>query len=252
MTTTWNRAQTERHQELAGLWQRAGSLSATETGRLCELVVAILSRCAKMNLATTDHEFEDLIHAYVEERILLKLLTDPAKFRTQMPVNHGALIAFFQRFVISLARKSESRVAQQAETMETETGEIRSVVEGHACQIDLLDTLRTQGFSVLSLQANVQAFLSGLTSVERAVVQNYCDADLSVARLFPHSPAQQSLARTAIAQMGLWYGRTAGRDLQKFARTRLGRFMSQQIGQPLNESHADAIQAMMSLICQLA
>lgn len=252
MTTTWNKAQAERHQELAALWLRAGTLTAAETGRLCELVIAILQRCAKVNLATTEHEIEDLIHAYVGEKILPKLMTDPDKFRAQMPVNHGALIGFFQRFVISLARQSESRQARQADGLEADTGEIRAEVEGRVCQVDLVDTLQAQGFKVAALHSAAQAFLAGLTPVERAVVQNYCDADLSVARLFPNSPAQQSLARTAIAQMGLWYGRTTGRDLQKFARTRLGRFMSQQIGQPLDESHADAIQAVMSLICQLA
>jgi hypothetical protein len=252
MTTSWSRTQAERYRQLAELWPRATQLNGREIERLCILVLEILSQCSKVNLASTGQEVEDLIHAYIEERVLLRLATDPAKFAAQMPTSHGALILFFQNFVISMARKSESQLARQAHTLETEEGVIRPEVESHYCQIDLVDRLQEEGFSINQLEQEVRTFLAGMSSIERTLVHNYCDADLSVARLFPNSSQQQSLARVAVAQMGLWYGRTGNRDLAKFTQTRLGRFMAQQIGQPLNETHSDTLQVLMSLICQLA
>ena len=252
MTTSWNKTQAERYRQLAELWSRAAQLNGWEIERLCILVLEILSQCSKVNLASTGQDVEDLIHAYIEERVLLRLATDPVKFAAQMPTSHGALILFFQNFVISMARKSESQLARRADTLETEEGDVRAEVESHFCQIDLVDRLQAQGFSIGKLEKDVKAFLAGVSTMERTLVHNYCDAELSMARLFPNSPQQQSLARVAVAQMGLWYGRTGNRDLAKFAQTRLGRFMMQQIGQPLNESHRETLQTLMSLICQLA
>lgn len=252
MTTHWNRSQAERYRQLAELWGRAGQLEGREIERLCVLVLEILTQCSKANLAPTGLDHDDLIHTYIEEKILYRLATDPEKFVAQMPNSHGALIFFFQNFVISLARKSENQVATKADTLETEEGEIRHEVEAHLCPVNLVDTLREEGFSIQALEADVQHFLNGLSATERQLMSNYCNDDLSVAKLFPGSARQQSLANVAVAQMGLWRGNTASRDLARFAQTDLGRFMARQIGQPLDDSHRSTLQALMGLICQLA
>ena len=252
MTTHWNRSQAERYRQLAELWARAGQLDGREIERLCVLVLEILSQCAKANLATTGFDIDDLIHTYIEEKILNRLITDPAKFVAQMPNSHGALILFFQNFVISLARKSEQQLAARADSLETEEGEIRHEVEAQLCPVNLVDTLREEGFSIQALEVEVHRFLDALSPTERQLMNNYCNEDLSVARLFPGSAKQQSLAHVAVAQMGLWRGNTASRDLARFARTDLGRFMARQIGQPLDDSHRSTLQALMGLICQLA
>lgn len=252
MTRNWDQSQAERHRKLAALWQRADCLDESELGGLCSLVLDILSRCSKANLARTDQEVDDLIHSYIVEKVLLPLQSDPEKFRQQMPTSHGALIQFFQRFVISIARKSESRLAQQSDMLETDAGEIRREAEARSCPAGRLDQLHALGFSVTALHAQAARFVGGLSSVERAVLRNYCDADLSVARLFPGASQQQSLARVAAAQLGLWHGRIRGRDVREFARTRLGRFMTNTIGQPLDETHLETMEAIMSMLCDVA
>lgn len=252
MTRSWDQSQAERHRQLADLWQRAESLNEPELGQLCSLVIAILLGCSRTNLATTNQEFEDLIHSYIAEKVLLPLQNDPAKFRQQMPTSHGALIQFFQRFVISITRKPESRLAHRSDTIETESGEVRAEAEARSCPAGQLDQLHTLGFSVTALHEQATRFVGRLSSVERAVLRNYCDTDLSVARLFPGSPQQQALARVAVVQMGLWHSRTPGRDIGKFSHTRLGRFMTEAIGQPLDETHLEAVEALMSMLCDVA
>lgn len=253
MTKSWNEAQAERHRQLAELWQRADRLDARELGQLCVLVEQILSRCAKSKLAETDQTVDDLIHAYLDECVLSRLATDPQKFKAQKPTSHGALILFFQNFVISHSRGSESRIARQGEALETESGHLRPEVERHFATGNVVDRLQAEGFSMTQLEAEVLAFLGGMSPLERQLLDNYCEVEqLSIDKLFPNAPHLQSLARVAVAQMGLWYGKTAKRDLKQFGQTRLGRFMARQIGEPLDESHRDTVQALMGLISQLA
>jgi len=252
MTKSWDQSQGERHRKLAALWQRAESLNELELGQLCSLVLDILSRCSKANLADTDQDVEDLVHSYIVEKVLQPLQTDPEKFRQQMPTSHGALIQFFQRFVISIARKSESRLARQSDMLETESGEIRRDAEARCCPAGQIDQLHLLGFSVTALHAQAARFVDRLSAIERDVLRNYCDADLSVAGLFPGSPQQQSLARVAAARLGLWHGRIRGRDIRDFSRTGLGRFMTDAIGQALDETHLDTMEAIMGMLCDVA
>lgn len=252
MNTSWDNSQAERYRQLAKLWQRVECLTEGELGELCALVARILHGCSKANLARTDQTIDDLIHSYIAEKILFPLSTGPDKFKCQMPVSHGALIYFFQNFVISIARKSESRLSRQSDAIETDEGDIRPEVAGQTCETGLIERLQGQGFSVATLQVETAGFLNGMSPIERTVLHNYCSAGVSVAEQFPNSPRQQSLARVAMAQMGLWQGKTQGRDLQKFSATRLGHFMTRVIGQPLDETHLETMEALMSLLCELA
>ena len=253
MTKSWSEAQSERYRQLAELWQRADQLDVKGIERLCLLVVEILSRCAKTNLAETGQSIDDLIHAYLVERVLTRLQLDPEKFKAQMPTSHGALILFFQNFVISHSRRSESRLTRQAETLETESGDIWPAVEQHFDPESLVDRLQAEGFSMAQLEVEVQVFLDNMNPLERQLLDNYCESEqLSIAKLFPDAPHLQSLARVAVAQMGLWYGKTGKRDLAQFGQTRLGRFMARMVGQPLDESHRETVQVLMCLIRQLA
>lgn len=252
MKTSWEKAQAERHAQLAGLWQRIDCLNDKEWSRLYSLVAGILVHCSKAGLAATDLELSDLINDYFVQKILAPAQVDPAKLKAQMPEHHGALILFFKRYVISLSRKSESQLNTRSSSIETEEGELRHEVEDCGCRRPLGERLQAQGWSLPGLQQQAGAFLSGLSAIERTLIRNYCDADLSIARLFPNSPRQQSLARVAMAQMGLWSGKTRGRDLQKFAGTDLGCFMARVIGHCLENTDFDAMDALMSLLCELA
>ena len=68
----------------------------------------------------------------------------------------------------------------------------------------------------------------------------------------PEVPNNKHDARVAVVQMGLWHSRTPGRDIGKFSHTRLGRFMTEAIGQPLDETHLEAVEALMGLLCDVA
>lgn len=252
MTKSWAQAQAERYSRLAPLWARAGSLDRSELEALCQLVIEILSRCSKGNLAPTDMDVEDLIQSYVAEGILYALQTDPGKFRRQKPISHGALIGYFQNFVKDRARKNESRLKRRSEAIETETGVVRPDVEAVRQQPLAAGRLHALGFAVEALVHRSERFVEGLSPVERTVLCNFFHGDLAIAKLYPQSPRLQAEARLATAQLGLWRGRTSGRDVAAFAATRIGRFMGQAIGQPLDESHIDTIQALMGLLCDVA
>ena len=252
MTTSWGQAQASRYSELAALWARADSLDEKELTRLCLLVIEILSRCSRANLAPTDMDVEDLIQSYVAEEILYALQTDPDKFRRQMPTNHGALILYFQRFVRDRARKRESQLKRRSEGIESEAGAMRPEVEAVGRHPLTIERLHALGFAVEALVRRSERFVEGLSPVERVVLCNFFHGDLAVASLYPQSPRLQAEARLATAQLGLWRGRTSGRDVAAFATTRIGRFMGQAIGQPLDASHIEAIEALMGLLCDVA
>lgn len=252
MKTSWEKAQAERHRQLAELWQCIDRLDEKGWERLYGLVVEILSRCSKANLAETGLELPELIDCYFIQKIFEPAQTDPAKLKRQMPLHHGALIGFFQRFAIDMARRAESRGAGCSAPLEDEEGRISQEAEACGCRQDFIDRLQAHGFSLGTLETEAEVFLAAMSPIERTVMRNYCNADLSITKLFPGSPQQQSLARVAVAQMGLWSGKTQGRDLEKFSATRLGRFMAKAIGQPLDNTHLDTMNALMSLLCELA
>lgn len=252
MTTSWGQAQASRYSELAALWARADSLDEKELTRLCLLVIEILSRCSRANLAPTDMDFEDLIQSYVAEDILYALQTDPNKFKRQMPTSHGALIGYFQNFVKDRARKRESQLKQRSEGIESETGAVRPEVEEGGRHPLAIERLHALGFAVETLVRRSERFVEGLSPVEWVVLCNFFHGDLAVAKLYPDSPRLQAEARLATAQLGLWRGNTAGRNVAAFANTRIGRFISQVIGEPLDASHMEAIEALMGLLCDVA
>jgi hypothetical protein len=260
MTTSWGQAQASRYSELAALWARADSLDEKELTRLCLLVSEILSGCSKANLASTDMEIEDLIQSFIAEKILYPLQTAPDKFKRQMPTSHGALIMYFQRVVTSRARTSESRLKRRSEGLEvdveaeteSETRYVRPEVENAGHRPGTVERLYALGFAVEALVSRSERFVGGLAPLERDVLCNFFHGDLAVAKLFPDSPRLQAEARLATAQLGLWRGNTAGRNVAAFANTRIGRFMSQAIGEPLDASHIEAIEALMGLLCDVA
>ena len=260
MTTSWGKAQASRYSELAALWARADSLDEKELTRLCLLVSEILSGCSKANLAPTDMDVEDLIQSFIAEKILYPLQTAPDKFKRQMPTSHGALIMYFQRVVTSRARTSESRLKRRSEGLEveveaedeTKTHYVRPEVEDAGHRPGTVERLYALGFAVEALVSRSERFVGSLAPLEREVLCNFFHGDLAVAKLYPDSPRLQAEARLATAQLGLWRGNTAGRNVAAFANTRIGRFMSQAIGQPLDASHIEAIEALMGLLCDVA
>lgn len=262
MTTSWGKAQASRYSELAALWARADSLDEKELTRLCLLASEILSGCSKANLAPTDMDIEDLIQSFIAEKILYPLQTAPDKFKRQMPTSHGALIMYFQRVVTSRARTSESRLKRRSEGLEveaepdaeakTDTRYVRPEVENAGHRPSTVERLYALGFAVEALVSRSERFVGCLAPLERDVLCNFFHGDLAVAKLYPDSPRLQAEARLATAQLGLWRGNTAGRNVAAFANTRIGRFMSQVIGQPLDASHMEAIEALMGLLCDVA
>lgn len=251
MTKIWNEVQSKRYQQLVVLWQKAGLLNDKEFEQLCVLVKRILMESAKTGLPETGQSHEDLIHGYLVKHILEKVQTDPEKFKAQMPTSHGALILFFKQFVISLGRGYESRVIQRSEPMETETGELRHEVAELESGEGVQERLHAEGMSLETLKEQLYAFAAGLTPIQRQLLDNYFDEpQQSIETMFPGDKEAQSLARVAVAEMGLWYGKSDKRNPQTFAQTKLGHFMSRQIGQSLNLTHLPAVEALMHLIAQ--
>ena len=261
MTTSWGQAQASRYSELAALWARADSLDEKELTRLCLLVSEILSGCSKANLAPTDMDIEDLIQSFIAEKILYPLQTAPDKFKRQMPTSHGALIMYFQRVVTSRARTSESRLKRRSEGLEVEA-ETESRPRPPLCaprgrKALAIGQVRSSACMHWGSPSRPLSVGANASSVAWLRLSGTCSAIFSTAtwrspsstRIRPGCRPKPDWQRP---RLGLWRGNTAGRNVAAFANTRIGRFMSQAIGQPLDASHLEAIEALMGLLCDVA
>lgn len=250
MNSSWDNSQTERHRQLSVLWQQLGALSEAQWSEMYRLVVLILRHSNRQKLPETGHEFDELISLYFFEKIFSRAQVDPEKLKSQMPLHHGALINFFQRFVISLSRSAQSQALNRSQSWDDEEGRINAAVEVAGQEPTIVDTLLAQGFSAEKACDQARRFVEALSNLERLLIRNYAGDNLSISRLV--NPTQLAAAQLAVTQLGLWQSKTRKRDLSEFAKTDLGCFMTRTIGEPLNETHSGSIEVLMRLICKLA
>jgi hypothetical protein len=232
---------------LPDLWRRRTQLSDDEMVSMYGLVKRALRSYHPLELHALGEDKEELVHQFIYTKVL-RLAPGHMDSRAtpeSAPSNGYAICAYFRRYLIDCLRSAshQRNVSMEADGMAQEID-----LHAHAIDDPIDSVLLQHNLNEASVRAAAHAFIASLDAPERVVLSgtlggySECKGGLSAVAARHRVPSYHYRA----VKLGVTMKKTAGAD--EFSNTKIGRWLSDDLGIAIDVDNRDAILIALNLL----
>jgi hypothetical protein len=232
---------------LPDLWRRRTQLSDDEMVSMYGLVKRALRSYHPLELHALGEDKEELVHQFIYSKVL-RLAPGHMDSRAapeSAPSNSYAICAYFRRYLIDCLRSAshQRNVSMESEGMAQEID-----LHAHALDDPIDGVLLQHGLDEASVRAAARAFIAGLDQPERVVLAgtlggySECKGGLSAVAARHRVPSYHYRA----VKLGVTMKKTA--DAADFSNTKIGRWLTDELGIAIDADNRDAILVALNLL----